>query len=152
MLHDFVLAGERVRLWQRPGEGYEHVLMKALGHTMYVRDYPRLEIERAVGLRYKPDLVALSEDGRFRFWGECGLNSIRKTAWLLKHASPDLFVLFKMERGGAQLVKKIRETVLPRYRAPGSAFLVNFSRQVIKYAETEIIEQVPEELYAITQI
>jgi hypothetical protein len=148
MLHDFVLAGERMRLWQRPGEGYQHVLMKALGYAMYVRAYPTMQIERAVGLRYKPDLVALSDDGRFRFWGECGLNSIRKTAWLLKHASPELFVLFKMEHEASQLVRKIREVVQPRH----TALLVNFSREVIKYAEPRIIDRVPEELYTIVEI
>lgn len=152
MLHDFVLAGERMRLWQRPGEGYQHVLMKALGYAMYVPAYPTMQIERAVGLRYKPDLVALSEDGRFRFWGECGLNSIRKTAWLLKHVSPELFVMFKMEHEGSQLVRKIREVVQPRHRAPGTALLVNFSREVIKYAERRIIDRVPEELYTVIEI
>jgi hypothetical protein len=132
MLHDFVLVGERVRLWQRPGEGYEHVMMKALGYAMYMPACPSMQIERFVGLRYKPDLVALIEDGGFRVWGECGLNSIRKTAWLLKHASPDLVVLFKTEHEASQLVRKIRELVPSRHRVPGTALLANFSCQVIK--------------------
>ena len=79
-LHLFELAGRSVRLWQRPGETYGHVLMKALGYAMFVGEYPGLEIELAVGLRYKPDLVALNGPGggrtragaRFLFWGECG--------------------------------------------------------------------------------
>jgi hypothetical protein len=86
VLYDFELAGRRVRLWKRLGESYEHVLMKALAYAMFVPLYPGLEIERRVGLRYKPDLVAQGSDGRFLFWGECGANSVRKTAWLLKHA------------------------------------------------------------------
>ena len=40
MLHDFQLTGERVRLWQRPGESYEHILMKALGYAMFIGKYP----------------------------------------------------------------------------------------------------------------
>lgn len=69
MLHDFKLADHRrIRLWQRLGESYEHVLMKALGYAMYVGEFPQLEIETKVSLRYKPDLVALGANGIFRFW------------------------------------------------------------------------------------
>jgi len=75
MLHDFQLAGKRVRLWQRTGESYEHILMKALGFAMFVKKYPMLEIEMKVGLRYKPDLVARNVKGEFLFWGEAGANS-----------------------------------------------------------------------------
>jgi len=86
MLHNFILAGVAVRLWQNPGENYEHVLLKALGYAMFVSDYPSLQIEVSVGLRYKPDLIAPAANQGFDFWGECGINSIRKTAWVLKHA------------------------------------------------------------------
>lgn len=58
MLHDFYLAEKRIRLWQRVGESYEHILMKALGFAMFAEEYPQMEIETKVGLRYKPDLVA----------------------------------------------------------------------------------------------
>src|ERR687883_1628806 len=103
MLHDFELAGRRVRLWQRPGETFGHVLLKALGYAMFVGEYPGLEIELPVGLRYKPDLVALNESGggrpragaRFLFWGECGTVTMRKVAWLLKHGDTERLVLFK---------------------------------------------------------
>jgi hypothetical protein len=61
MLHDFYLAGKRVRLWQRGGESYEHILMKALGFAMFASRYPNLEIETKIGLRYKPDLIARAE-------------------------------------------------------------------------------------------
>ena len=70
MLHDFYLAGNRIRLWQRTGESYEHVLMKALGYAMFAGEYPNLEIEVKVGLRYKPDLIAVKSGGDFEFWGE----------------------------------------------------------------------------------
>ena len=87
LLYDFELAGRRVHLWKRQGESYGHVLMKALGYAMFVGEYPELEVERRVGLRYKPDLVARGgRRARFLFWGECGATSVRKVAWLLKHA------------------------------------------------------------------
>ena len=49
MLYDFELVGRRVRLWQRRGESFGHVLMKALGYALYVAEYPNLEIELPVG-------------------------------------------------------------------------------------------------------
>src|ERR1044071_7302365 len=125
MLHDFELAGRRVRLWQRSGETYEHVLLKALGFAMYVGDYPRLEIELSVGLRYKPDLVALNESvtpragARFLFWGECGLVTMRKVAWLLKHGDAERVVLFKLGSGVTAYTRELRDSVEPRYRERG---------------------------------
>ena len=65
MLHDFQLAGKRVRLWQRTGESYEHILMKAFGYAMFAENYPHAGNRKKVGLRYKPDLVAQSGDRRF---------------------------------------------------------------------------------------
>jgi hypothetical protein len=86
VLYDFELASRRVRLWKRMGESYEHVLMKALGYAMFVEEYPALEIEPRVPLRYRPDLAARDCADRFLFWGECGTTSLRKTTWLLKHS------------------------------------------------------------------
>ena len=127
ILYDFELVGARLRLWKRSGESYEHVLMKALGYAMYVTDFPRLTIEKDVGLRYKPDLSAQKDDGRFAFWGECGTTAARKIAWLLKHAGVEKLVLFKIDRGVAQLADELRENIPPRYRAPGKLQIVNFT-------------------------
>src|SRR5215213_8777712 len=126
LLYDFELSGRRVRLWKKLGESYEHVLMKALGYAMFVGEFPELEIERRVGLRYKPDLVARDGTGRFLFWGECGANSVRKTAWLLKHAGVERLVLFKIGRGLTQLAATLRASIDPRYRPTGRLLLINF--------------------------
>lgn len=152
VLYDFELAGRRVPLWKRLGESYEHVLMKALGYAMFVRLYPDLEIERRVGLRYKPDLVAQGPDGRFLFWGECGANSVRKTAWLLKHARVERLVLFKMERGVAQLAQQLRSEVAARYRPPGRLCLINFDKEVIARTADRRVAHVPESWYTQTQL
>ena len=45
MLHNFLIKGKSIKLWQRQGESYKHVLMKALGYAMFVGDYPDLQIE-----------------------------------------------------------------------------------------------------------
>ena len=152
MLYDFELAGRRVRLWKKLGESYEHVLMKALGYAMFVREFPRLEIEAPVGVRYKPDLVARDETGRFAFWGECGANSPRKTAWLLKHAGVERLVLFKIGRSVAPLATMLRESIAPRYRPPGRAVLINFVEDVAALASERRIERVPENWYTETGI
>jgi hypothetical protein len=152
VLYDFELAGRRVRLWKRLGESYEHVLMKALAYAMFVPLYPGLEIERRVGLRYKPDLVAQGEDGRFLFWGECGANSVRKSAWLLKHAPVERLVLFKMEGGVAQLAEQLRSAIAARYLRPGRFSLINFDREVIALTADRRIDNVPPSWYTETQL
>jgi hypothetical protein len=152
LLYDFELAGRRVRLWKKLGESYEHVLMKALGYAMFVREFPSLEIERRVGLRYKPDLVAQGDDGRLLFWGECGANSVRKTVWLLKHAGVERLVLFKIERGVAPLAAMLRAEIAPRYRPPGRVLLINFVEDVVARTLERRIERVPKSWYTETVI
>jgi hypothetical protein len=149
MLYDFELAGRRVRLWQRTGESYEHVLMKALGYAMFAGTFPGLEIEQRVGLRYKPDLVARGETEfapPFAFWGECGQTTVRKTAWLLKHAGVARLVLFKI-RASAALVKELRDAIDERYRPPERLVVVNFVPDIVARTRERRIERVPESWY-----
>jgi hypothetical protein len=149
MLYDFELAGRRVRLWQRTGESYEHVLMKALGYAMFVGEFPGLEIEQRVGLRYKPDLVARGETEfalPFAFWGECGQTTVRKTAWLLKHAGVARLVLFKI-RASAALVEELRGAIDERYRAAGRLSVVNFESDIVARTRDRRIRHVPESWY-----
>ncbi len=155
MLHDFELAGRRVRLWQRGGETYGHVLMKALGFAMFVREYPNLEVEVPVGLRYKPDIVALNEAGggrpragaRFLFWGECGTVSMRKVAWLLKHGDTERLVLFKIDCGVPAYTRELRDSVGPRYREAGRLTLVNFAADIAERAVGRRVDEVPADWY-----
>ncbi len=152
MLHDFQLAGRRVRLWQRTGESYGHVLMKWLGYVLFVGDYPNLEIEKRVGLRYKPDLVALGDDGNFVFWGEAGDNSLRKTLWLLKHAPVEKLVLFKIGASQTQLIKQLRDEIAPKYRADGKLILINFVADIVRLTAAEQIEKVSKDWFTETEI
>jgi hypothetical protein len=159
MLYDFELAGRRVRLWQRAGESYNHVLMKALGYAMFVGEYPNLEIERRVGLRYKPDLVALADDNgaavagaRFPFWGECGMVSVRKVAWLLKHGQVGRLALFKIVSGVEPLAFELRAAIDPRYRAEGRVRLFNFVPDIAERTARRRIETVPRSWYTETTL
>ena len=148
-LYYFELAGRPVRLWQRPGETYRHVLLKALGYAMFVGEYPALEVETPVGLRYKPDLVARGggRGARFLFWGECGLVSMRKVAWLLKHGGIERLALFKLDCGVPAYVRELRASVEPRYREGGRLLLVNFAADVAERAADRHVEHVPEDWY-----
>ncbi|MDQ3372453.1 MAG: hypothetical protein M3521_01005 [Acidobacteriota bacterium] len=152
MLHDFQLAQKRIRLWQRIGESYEHVLMKALGFTLFIKEYPTLEIEMKVGLRYKPDLVARGDADNFLFWGEAGANSIRKTAWLLKHARVERLVLFKIAINEAQFIKQLREEIPVKYRTGGKLILINFRSEIKQLTATKQIERVSKDWFTETQI
>jgi hypothetical protein len=143
MLYDFQLAGRRVRLWQRVGESYEHVLMKALGYAMFVGKFPELAIEQKVGLRYKPDLVARASDGQFLFWGECGQTTVRKTAWLLKHGGVERLTLFKIGINSEALANELRAAIDRRYRLAERAVIINFVSEVAELAESRRIESVP---------
>lgn len=152
MLHDFFLAGERVRLWQRPGESYEHVLMKALGYAMFVGDHPHLEIEKSVGLRYKPDLIAQTGERDFDFWGECGQNAIRKTRWILKHTRTEKLALFKIAVNSEQLIAQLREEIPEKYRPQNRLFLINFVNNIVKLTESKQIAKVSKEWFSETKI
>lgn len=154
MHYDFELAGRRVRLWQRPGEGYAHVLMKALGFAMFAGEFPALEIERRVGLRYKPDLVAEAAGGarRFAFWGECGLVTVRKVSWLLKHGGVERLVLFKTGINVAPLAAELREVVDERYRPPGRLSVVNFAADIAALAADRRVARVPRGWYTTTVV
>jgi hypothetical protein len=152
MLHDFQLAGKRMRLWQRQGESYEHILMKALGFAMFSGKYPTLEIEVKVGLRYKPDLIAQNAAGDFLLWGECGANSLRKTTWLLKHTRTEKLALFKIGQNLEQLTKQLREEIPAKYRPQNRLVLINFVEDIIGLTVSKQIEKVPKEWFSVTKI
>ena len=159
LLYDFELAGRRVRLWKRLGESYEHVLMKALGFALYVEEFPGLEIETKVGLRYKPDLVARRgpEEDYFRsrsfpFWGECGQTTLRKTAWLLKHADVGRLVLFKIVASPAPLVAELRAEIGARHLAGERLQVVNFVSNIVELSAGRRVARVPQSWYTRTVV
>lgn len=152
MLHDFQLAGRKVRLWQRNGKSYEHILMKALGYAMFARRYPTLEIETKVGLRYKPDLVARDASGEFLFWGEAGANALRKTTWLLKHTRTQTLTLFKIGQNANQLIAQLREEIPARYRPQSRLILVNFVAEIVSLTAAKQIEKVSKDWFSETKI
>jgi uncharacterized protein YaeQ len=120
--------------------------MKALGYALFRPAYPRLEIERAIGLRYKPDLIAVGERGEITFWGECGQVSARKIGWLAKHSGAQRIAFFKLGISAAPLLAQIRRDVLARYRPDSRIVLINFNQSVVSEIAEEI-NGVPAEWY-----
>ncbi len=147
MVHNFELLGKKVRLWQKTGESYEHILMKALGYAMFIKKYPHIEIEIRVGLRYKPDLVAQNGNRDFEFWGECGQNTIRKTAWLLKHTNIEEFVLFKIGFNTDSLIKQLQKNIPEKYRPQNRVVLINFVSNIKDLTIDKKIEKVPDDWF-----
>ena len=60
--------------------------MKIFLAKLYGVDYPNIKIEvrYAAETRYKPDLIALDDQGEALFWGECGEVSSKKLGALIK--------------------------------------------------------------------
>lgn len=152
MLHTFETKNGKLRLWQAAGESYEHVLMKALAYGIFVSDYPDLQVEVRVGLRYKPDLVTIADDGSFDLWVECGMVSITKTKWLLKHSSAKRIVICKIGFGIEQLAKQLRSEVPTKYRPSGRLTIVNFVSNIKNLTATKQIATVSSDWYTTTQV
>ena len=76
-------------------ESSEHVLMKAFLWALYLPDYPTLTVEIRIGDRYKPDVVALDDEGKPLFWGEAGQVSMDKVRALAKRYRSTHFAIAK---------------------------------------------------------
>jgi uncharacterized protein YaeQ len=147
VLQIFHFGDEKLRLWQAPGESYEHVLMKALAYSLFSPAYAPLEIETRMGLRYKPDLVSIAADGTFDIWIECGLVSLAKTSWLMKHTSARRVVICKIGFNAEQLIEQLREAIAVKYRPPGRLTLVNFDSGIVSLTASRQIAKVSADWY-----
>ena len=127
--------------------------MKALGYGMFVDEFPDLEVEQSVGLRYKPDLVARDrERDGILFWGECGQVTMRKVAWLLKHGRVERLVLFKIMHNPIPLVAELRASVDRRQLRPGRLKIVNFVSDIVGLTATRRIAAVPQTWYTTVSL
>lgn len=64
--------GRRTSVSKNPGETAEHLVLKVLLWALLLPTHPSVEIERDLGLRYRPDVVALDDAGSPEWWCECG--------------------------------------------------------------------------------
>lgn len=142
----FRIAGELLTFFKKYGESYEHVLMKALGYAMFRPTHPTLEIEKGIGVRYKPDLIALDAHGKPAFWGECGHVGLRKVSWLAKHSGARQIAIFKLGIVARHFISQLHEAIEPRYRPPSRICLINFGAAVI-HEVGEDLHEIPEHWY-----
>ena len=91
----FRAYGKQVVFIKRSHERSSHVLMKAFLWALYLPTYPDLTVEVRVGDRYKPDVVALDEDGRPIFWAEAGQVGLEKIRSLLRRYRDTHFAIAK---------------------------------------------------------
>ena len=147
MLHTFRLGHRRIKLWQAAGESYEHVLMKALAFSIFTRGNPHLQIEVKVGLRYKPDLIAIAGDGTFDLWVECGMISITKATWLAKHTTARRIVICKIDLNADQFIKQLRTAIASKYRPAGRLSILNFVSDIRNLTATLQIAKVSRDWY-----
>ena len=101
---------------KRAGERTSHVLMKAFLWALYLPGYPDIQVEVGVGLRYKPDVVALSDAGMPRFWGEAGSVGRQKLALLLKRFPDTHFAFAKWHQATDPMEKMVKNAISGRTR------------------------------------
>ena len=109
-----------------PGESTWHVSLKLLAYLIYRRRDPL--VERAVGQRFKPDLVVLKDDGRVRLWIDCGETSIRKLERVVARNPIARVVIVKdtvrhLEGYRALADAALRDTSRVLYLAPDDALI-----------------------------
>lgn len=90
--------GQTLILKKRKLERSGHVIMKGLLWALYLPQYPALQVEVPVGLRYKPDLVARHDNGDFLFWAEAGRVGVAKVKHLLTRYRQTHFAFAKWDR------------------------------------------------------
>jgi hypothetical protein len=110
-------GGRKLVLAKRAWESERHVLLKALVFGLYVERYPDLAVERAIGHRYRPDLVALGGEGGPVFWAECGETGRDKLAHLLRAFPATHLVLAKQAASLAPYAAMVRASLAGTRRA-----------------------------------
>ncbi len=111
--------GAQVVFVKRPIEKTTHVLMKAFIWALYLPDYPDLLVETSIGLRYKPDVVAVDALNEPRFWGESGQVGAEKLDTLLRRYRDTHFAFAKWDMRIDMLAQSIQAlTARVRRTAP----------------------------------
>ena len=102
---------KQIVLVKKHYEKSAHVLMKGFIWALYLPYYPNLTVEIGVGDRYKPDVVALDQQGRPEFWGEAGQITIEKIRSLLKRYRSTHFAIAKWRSSLHPLIGMVEEAL-----------------------------------------
>lgn len=125
-------GGRKVVLVKQAWESERHVLLKALVFGLYVGAHPALAVERAIGHRFKPDLVALGPDGRPAFWAECGDTGREKLAHLAR-ALPATHLVLARQVGSLAPFEAIARAALEQTRRTAPVDLLNVPADADRY-------------------
>jgi hypothetical protein len=107
-----------VTLSKVKGESMNHVLLKGLLWALLLPLHPDVACEVPLGMRYKPDVVALDDaSGEPCWWGECGSVKPSKLSDLAAAFPHARFSVAKWGRsdlrGYAQQLVRISRSLLP---------------------------------------
>ncbi len=116
--------GRSVVLPKRAHEKASHVWLKGFLWYLYLPDYPEAQVEKEIGHRFKPDVVAFAESWHHYpaqpplFWAEAGQVAQQKLETLFRQFPATHFAVAKWGNAGpwAELLRKI--TRPEKRRAP----------------------------------
>lgn len=109
---------------KRAGEKASHVWLKGFLWYLYLPQYPHAQVEKPIGHRFKPDVVAFAEPGvsypqaQPLFWAEAGQVTLQKLQTLFRQFPATHFAVAKWGNLGPwfELLNKV--VVPSRRRAP----------------------------------
>ena len=86
--------------------------MKAFLWTLYLLEYPDLDVEVDIGDKYKPDVMAMDRRcGRPQFWGEAGAVGPDKMEHLVTHYADVPLVFGKWDRSLDSTLETVESAV-----------------------------------------
>jgi hypothetical protein len=116
--------GRSLVLPKRAGEKASHVWLKGFLWYLYVPQFPGAQVEKAIGHRFKPDVVAFAEDYHSYpaqlpvFWAEAGQVTLQKLVSLFRQFPATHFAIAKWGNLGPWKELLQRSVIPARRRAP----------------------------------
>lgn len=145
--------GQHIVIVRGTHERFVHPVMKALLWALYLPQYPHISVERRIGDRYKPDVVAFApDDPRFRdnepiFWGEAGQVRRDKIRSLVKRFPDTHFAIGKWDSALTPFETIIRDALhdvkrnapfdLIRFPEGSEQFIDDAGRVQIRFDDVE---------------
>lgn len=116
--------GRSLVLPKNAGEKSSHVWLKGFLWYLYLPHFPWVQVEKSIGHRYKPDLVAFAHElGSYPqhkpvFWAEAGQVTLQKLESLFHQFPGTHFAVAKWGNLGPWKELLPRQLVLSRRKAP----------------------------------
>jgi len=106
-------VNEKLVLVKAETEHRAHVVLKLLSYLLFYD--PRLAIEAAVDMHYKPDLSIPGDFGVPELWVDCGDIALRKVRNLSKKLKKTRFVLVKASKRELDQFKRVMENKVEHF-------------------------------------